>query len=125
MLAVGEHAIEGFDPSLVRVANAFAGGLGRTRDDLCGALAGGVIVIGLLYGREAAGEKDDFSLEVAQRWRRAFVERFGTNLCRPIYDGVRLPGGAGSCAPVAGEAAAMLAAILDEAEQERRSAQAP
>ncbi len=38
-----------------KVATAFGGGLGRTKQDICGGLTGGIIAIGFLYGRSEPG----------------------------------------------------------------------
>lgn len=116
MLAVGEQVLASFDRSLLlRAASAFAGGVGRSREDMCGALAGGVMVIGLLCGRESAEQDDAACLNLAKEWRQAFLARFGTTCCRPIYDAMRLPGGPQTCAGVAGDAAVILLGVLEKA----------
>ncbi|MHB0876113.1 MAG: C-GCAxxG-C-C family protein [Anaerolineae bacterium] len=111
-VAVGEQVRPDLDPSLVRLATGFGGGIGRCRDEVCGALSGGVMVLGLLYGRETPAEANARCIELAKVWREAFIERFGTSQCRPIYDRVRQPGGPGTCAGVAGETAALLVTFL-------------
>ena len=94
------------------MANGFAGGMGRTRDELCGALAGGVILLGLLCGRESASENDDRCQQLVRRWRQAFRERFGTSDCLTIFHEVRLPGGPQTCAGITGDAAALLLGLI-------------
>jgi C_GCAxxG_C_C family probable redox protein len=115
LLAVGERFTPWFSRDLVRSASGFAGGIGRSRDDVCGALAGGVMAIGLLCGRGSPETDDTACLELVKQWRDGFVSHFGTHTCRPIFDMARLPGAAGSCAPIAGQAAALLATLLLEA----------
>ena len=112
MLAVGEHFRPRFSRDLLRIASGFAGGIGRSRDDVCGALAGGVMVIGLLCGRASPEVDDAACLALVKQWRETFVGHFGTHTCRPIFDAVRLPGAAGTCAPIAGEAASLLTQLL-------------
>ena len=113
LLAVGEQVLPEIPPALlVRMANGFAGGMGRTRDELCGALAGGVILLGLLCGRERTGENDDRCQELVRRWRQGFRERFGTSDCLPIFHEVRLPGGLQNCAGITGDAAALLLGLI-------------
>lgn len=45
---------------------------------ICGALAGGVMMLGYLAG------KDKNNLDLAQRFREQFMEKFGTSCCRII-----------------------------------------
>jgi C_GCAxxG_C_C family probable redox protein len=51
---------------------------------LCGALASGIVCIGLLFGRR--GPKDDLTCpdELASELHRRFEENFGTKLCREL-----------------------------------------
>lgn len=63
-----------------RIASGFAGGVSRTQS-LCGALAGGVLVLGVAHGRDRA--QDDRSLLIAkvQALVNGFRERFGSDNC--------------------------------------------
>ena len=115
LLAVGEHVSPGFDRAVLRAANGFRRGMGATGEELCGALAGGVMVIGLLHGRDRPTQNDDVSRDLVQHWRRAFVAHFGTSACRPIYDRMRLPGAPGTCAGIAQESAELLLHVLASA----------
>jgi C_GCAxxG_C_C family probable redox protein len=51
---------------------------------LCGALASGIVCIGLLFGRR--GPNDDLTCpdELASTLHRQFEEKFGTKLCREL-----------------------------------------
>ena len=51
MLAVGEHLLGPLDDQVLRMSSGLGGGLGSTQQELCGALSGGVLIIGALYGR--------------------------------------------------------------------------
>ncbi|OGC41110.1 hypothetical protein A2Y85_07080 [candidate division WOR-3 bacterium RBG_13_43_14] len=66
----------------LRIASAFGGGICR-RGELCGAITGSIMAIGLKYGRgrandEAAKEK---TYRLAQKLMRWFERRYGTMLC--------------------------------------------
>jgi hypothetical protein len=98
MLAVGEHVLGSLDPMMVRLTTGLCGGIGCTYAEVCGALSGGVLVIGALH-----------------RYRERFAAEFGTTLCGPLRDQVRSPGGLGSCSLVAERAALILLDVLDEA----------
>lgn len=73
-----------------RSASGLADGLGLTGDGSCGALVGGSMVIGYLFGRE----KKDFpdmmkpmrSYITAKRLHDRFVERYGSCRCYDIQN---------------------------------------
>ena len=102
-------------PQHVRMATAFGGGVGGTHDELCGALSGGILVIGGLHGRVTSQEDDDLAYELAKRYRSRFLEAFGDTKCAPLRAGVKAPGGLDSCAQLVERATSILLAILDEA----------
>lgn len=70
----------------LRMATPFGGGVGRT-EDLCGALAGGVMGVGASLGRASAGEDKARSYDAANALFKAFVAEFGSARCRDINMG--------------------------------------
>ena len=114
MLAVGEHTLTDFDRRMVRIATPFAGGVGGTEEEMCGALSGGLIVIGAQHGRTETHEDDQNAQLQAARYRERFAEAFGTTRCAPIYAEVHAPGGLGSCRYVGERAALALLEVLEE-----------
>lgn len=96
------------------VATAFGGGIGRTHQDICGALIGGVIAIGSLFGRNEAGADWTDAAELAAELRLRFMRKYSTTNCAilltifgPQENGIR-------CKQLSGEVASMLAEILEE-----------
>jgi len=61
VLAVGERELGTISPEIIKITSAFGGGLAGTRQELCGALSAGAIVIGLLYGRSQLGHEETLS----------------------------------------------------------------
>lgn len=119
MLAVGGHVLDDFDPRFVRMATGFAGGVGETKQEMCGAFSAGVMIIGALYGRSSLEEDDLPALDLAARYRERFVAEFGATHCGTLYDQVHAPGGAGSCSSVVERAAPILLELLAEQRSER------
>jgi C_GCAxxG_C_C family probable redox protein len=115
VLAVGGHVL-GDDAAYrtVRWTAGLAGGVGGSRQEMCGALSGGVMVIGGVYGRQLASQDGRAGSEVAARFRERFREAFGVTQCEPLYDQIHAPDGLGSCAVVVERAAQMLLEILAE-----------
>lgn len=114
MLAVGGHWLGEISPPMLRMASILAGGVAGTRQELCGALSAGVMVIGALYGRTRPGEDETVARALATRFREHFQEAFGTTQCAPIRQRFEVSGQRGFCAPVAERAAAILCQLLAE-----------
>jgi C_GCAxxG_C_C family probable redox protein len=122
VLAVGERYLEDLGPAcawvtaLTRIATGFSGGLGDTREELCGALSGGVMVIGALFGRSNLAEDDQPAVDLAERYRRRFLETLGYTQCTALREQVvDAPGGPGTCGELVERAAMILMSLLDEA----------
>jgi C_GCAxxG_C_C family probable redox protein len=97
------------------MATGFSGGIGDTREELCGALSGGVMVIGGLLGRSSADGDDQPAIRAVARYREHFLEQFGYTQCGELREKVvDASCGPGSCAALVEEAAAILMAVLDE-----------
>jgi C_GCAxxG_C_C family probable redox protein len=75
----------------LKIACGFGAGMGR-KQEVCGAVTGGIMVIGLKYGR---GENDDRKvMDLAYVRVRALMDRFsekhGTFICRKLLAGCEL-----------------------------------
>ena len=114
MLAVGGHVLGDLDPRLVRMTTGFAGGVGETREEMCGAFSAGVMIIGALYGRNSLDEDDLPAQRLATCYRERFAAELGTTHCGTLYDQVHAPGGLGSCSSVVEYAASILLDLLVE-----------
>ena len=114
MLAVGEHKLGQLDPQSIRMSTPFGGGVGGTRQELCGALAGGLMVIGALYGRTDAGQDDTQSYERAKQFREAFLAELGHTQCAPIREAFAQPDGSHGCGQVIKIATRALVGVLDQ-----------
>jgi len=71
----------------LKLACGFGAGMGRSQE-VCGAVTGGIMVIGAKFGR---GEKDDRkATELTYRKTRELMERFGKKhgvvICRQLVD---------------------------------------
>ena len=118
LLAVGEHALPSWSIEYVRMATGFAGGVGDTQQEMCGALSGGVMVIGGLHGRMRLSESDGPALTLASRYRQRFLAEFGDTQCARLRENaVYAAGGLGSCAALVERAATILLELVAEAKR--------
>jgi C_GCAxxG_C_C family probable redox protein len=73
-----------------RAASGLADGIGLTGDGSCGALTGGVMVLGLVQGRKREEFSDPFaamkSYQLAGELHRDFITRYGSCRCREIQE---------------------------------------
>lgn len=81
------------DPSAFKAATGLGGGIGLSIEGSCGGLTGGVLALGLLFGRELDNLPDKEGLRfrsyrMANRLHERFVEEFGSSLCRSIHEKV-------------------------------------
>ncbi len=123
------------DDAVFRAATALADGVGLTGDGHCGALSGGAIAIGYLFGREKKDFGDMMKLVPANLLAKElcdrFVEKYGSVRCRDLqtgffgrfynlYDPAELQaafeaGMLDTCSDVVGEAARMTVDIILQA----------
>jgi C_GCAxxG_C_C family probable redox protein len=121
LLTVGGHVLDDLEPRCVRMATGLAGGLGDTQREMCGALSGGVLVIGGLCGRTRLSESDQPAFTLSTRYRQRFVAEFGETQCARLREAVvYAPGGPGSCAALVERAAMMLLELLAERKKRTR-----
>ncbi|MCM0755245.1 C-GCAxxG-C-C family protein [Desulfovibrio aminophilus] len=69
-----------------RVATCFGGGVGRSKSELCGALAGGLMALGLSTGRDAPEMSSDRAQDLAAEFRRRFIEHNGSSICGVLLE---------------------------------------
>ena len=68
-----------------RIASGFCGGMALT-NGLCGAVAGGVMAINLIYGRDNNHQNKDINYQKVQEFISEFKARFGSLNCPDLTD---------------------------------------
>jgi C_GCAxxG_C_C family probable redox protein len=67
-------------PLIPRIATGFCGGIARTRG-ICGAVTGGIMALGILYGRDNVQQSYDTVYEKVQQFLQAFEEEYMSINC--------------------------------------------
>ena len=62
------------------IASGFCGGMSRT-DGLCGALVGGIMALGILYGRKSSKDSPKKIYALTERLVHDFERQFGSRNC--------------------------------------------
>ena len=114
MLAVGEHVLDEFPAVCKRMGAGFFGGVGGTRQELCGALSGCLLVIGALLGRVEVDEDDRAAMNLAALYWARFQGKFGETQCAPLRERVIASEKLGSCAALVEETSRLLLTLMQE-----------
>jgi len=100
-----------YDP---KAATAFGGGVGRTKQEICGALSGGIIALGYLFGRcEPEADWTDAS-DLAAKLKHRFVQKYGATNCDALLATFGPQDNMMRCKQLSGEVADMLADIIEQ-----------
>jgi len=97
-----------------KVATAFGGGIGRSKDEICGGLAGAFIALGFLYGRDKSDSNWDETADIAAKLRQTFIEKYGTTKCSILLEAFGDQDNMMKCKNLSGEIACMLTELLEE-----------
>jgi C_GCAxxG_C_C family probable redox protein len=103
----------GSDPAIAKVASAFGGGVGRTKQELCGALAGGFISLGYLHGRSENTDNWDELANMTAELMQKFELEHGTTRCAALLEIFGPQENMMRCKQLTGEVAGMLSEILE------------
>jgi C_GCAxxG_C_C family probable redox protein len=80
------------DPNLaLAIASGFGGGMGR-KQEVCGAVSGGIMVLGIVYskGEWLEGDHKDKIYAEVQAFIGSFIKKHGTICCRDLLNGCSL-----------------------------------
>lgn len=115
MLAVGEHLWGRVDDGLLRASSGLAGGLGCSHLELCGALSGGTLILGALYGRTSLDDDDTECNRLACSYQEQFIQVFGTSRCSDLRASGYGSEGQRPCAALVERAVGVFLDVLDTA----------
>jgi C_GCAxxG_C_C family probable redox protein len=79
------------EEAALKVATGLGAGMGR-RGEVCGAVTGGILAVGLKYGRGAQQDRSatEQTYQKTQELMARFEKRHGSCLCRVLLDGCDL-----------------------------------
>jgi C_GCAxxG_C_C family probable redox protein len=104
-----------------KIASAFGGGVGGTREELCGALAGGILAIGYFFGRTQPGGDVQTSKDLAATFRQRFLEQYSDTKCRAILDSLGPQENSSECKKLIANVAGMLSELFAEQKEKSQS----
>jgi C_GCAxxG_C_C family probable redox protein len=89
VLAALQDVFDLKNDDVFRSASALSGGVGLSTHGTCGALSGGVMAIGMMFGRERSNFKDPgkirmISYGLAKRLTEKFEDQYGSIICYQV-----------------------------------------
>ena len=97
---------------LPRIATCFGGGVGRCKEEMCGALSGGIMAVGCLLGRGEPGANWDRAAAVAAELRARFAAANGGTRCGDILERLGPQQNLDKCRQLSSRVAGLLCASL-------------
>ena len=70
--------------ALCKATSGFCGGIGECKQDVCGALSGGIIALGSIYGRQKGGQDISKLVSLSSELRQLFIKEFKTTVCKDV-----------------------------------------
>jgi C_GCAxxG_C_C family probable redox protein len=102
------------DPSFTRFASGFGGGIGGSTCETCGALTGGIVAIGWLFGRNDPRDDKQKVISLSAEFRSRFLEKFHATNCKKILDSLGNQENGLNCKRLTAEAAGVLFEMLND-----------
>lgn len=105
-----------FPPEIVKLASAFPVGMGKAQC-LCGAISGGQMALGMVYGRVEGEPMSDKMFDIAKALHDYVKKEYGSTCCRVITrewqgDNFKSPGRKEHCIAITGAVARWIAEQL-------------
>jgi len=99
------------------VATAFGGGVGISKQEICGAMVGGLIALGHLFGRSEPGADWANLQKLSEKLRNEFIRSYGTTNCGSLLAKFGPQENMMRCKQLSGEVAELLTKIIKEADR--------
>lgn len=117
VISVGTFLFGEVNDQCKRMLTGFAGGVGGTHEEMCGALVGGILIIGALYGRARPTEDDQPAYQLSVYYREKFIERMGGARCHEFRDNGYGSDGHTTCGQLVSRAVKVFFDVLKERHQ--------
>jgi len=100
-----------------RIATAFGGGVGRSREEMCGALAGGLMALGMVQGKAKPGDSWDAVAATAAEYRERVRALTGHTSCKEVLEALGPQENMEKCKRFTASVAGIMHELLEAPEQ--------
>ncbi len=101
-------------PDITKFASGFGGGIGGSHCEICGALTGGIIALGWMFGRKDPGDDKQKAYSSSAEFRNRFLKKFNSTNCQRILDMMEKQELKLDCKKLTAETAGILYEILQK-----------
>lgn len=91
-----------------KATSGFCGGIGRCKQDICGALSGGIIALGFMYGREQGSSDISKLVCLSAELRQLFLEEFKSTVCKDLIENLQTMTAYNDCKDITAKTSWML-----------------
>jgi C_GCAxxG_C_C family probable redox protein len=102
------------DPSMIKFASGFGGGIGGSHCETCGALTGGIIALDWLFGRKDPSDDKQKVYSLSAEFRNQFLKKNNSTNCQKILDMMEKQDIKLDCKKLTADAAGILYEILQK-----------
>ncbi len=110
--SVTETYAEESSSAIPEIGSGFCKGIGKTGEDICGTVTGGVIALGYIFGRMTRDDDNAPVCEFAAEFRKRFIAKYGTTNCGELLKKFGQQEDMGKCKCMTADAAGMIASML-------------
>ncbi|ADD68523.1 C_GCAxxG_C_C family protein [Denitrovibrio acetiphilus DSM 12809] len=114
MLMAGRYYLPEIGFSYSNLVTGFGGGMGRSREEACGALTGSVTALNMLVGRDDPSKSVDGIHPVIADFREIFIKEFDTTICNKLREGYEGEEATDMCQKLTAKTVTMLFDYLEE-----------
>jgi len=101
-------------PETCRVASGFVGGVGKSKEDVCGAFTGGVMALSYIHGRSELDTDITPLLTATTKFREEFIARCGSTSCPALLDKFGDQEDMGKCKSMTAGIAGLVAQLVED-----------
>lgn len=121
MLMTGKYFLPDIDFPYSNLVTGFGGGVGRSREECCGALTGSVVALSMLVGRADAQANVDPIHVMISGFRDVFKKEFsGKTVCEHIREGYEGDAAKEMCHDLTAKTVVLLFDYLESLEIQRK-----
>jgi C_GCAxxG_C_C family probable redox protein len=102
------------DQGITKLASGFGGGIGGSHCETCGALTGGIIALGWMFGRKDPSDDKQKVYSLSAEFRNQFLKKFSSTNCQKILDMMEKHNIKLDCKKLTAEAVGILYEILQK-----------
>ena len=99
--------------NLCKAASGFCGGIGGCKQEVCGALSGGIIALGSIYGRQEGAGDNSGLVALSAKFCQIFIAEFGATVCQNVIENLKDLEGLENCKDLTAKASWLLYNIIE------------